>query len=378
MLINGERALAYVVRIDDIQPIEGADFIEKAVVGGWNVVVKKGDFNVGDLSAYFEIDGFIPNSICPFLTQDGHFPKVYNGVEGQRLKTKKLKGTYSQGLLLPLQQSTYNKDTALVDWFTIEHEGNEGCPAVHEGDDLTELLGIQKWELPIPVELRGQIKGDFPSWLPRTDQERVQNLTKVLPNYYGMTFEITEKLHGTSSTYYLNDIDDEIVFGVCSRNRELKESETNTYWKVAREFNIENTLRKMNDLWGKFYALQGEIIGEGINGNMYNIKGQQFKLFDIYDIAEQRYLNPVERFSMWNIINIGGDAINTHVPIISNLFILTELHDCQHLLDMASTLKSDLNKKVWGEGWVLKCNEADFSFKVVSNKFLCSKHGEDA
>lgn len=365
MLINGERALAYVVRIDDIQPIEGADFIECAKIGGWNVVVKKGDFNIGDLSVYCELDSWIPHSICPFLTQDGHFPKVYNEVEGQRLKTKRMKGIYSQGLLLSIY---YLND--IVDLIPYE--------SLREGADLTNILGIQKWELPISAELHGMVKGDFPSWIPKTDQERVQNLTKVLPNYYGKSFEITEKLHGTSSTFYLNNIDDEIVFGVCSRNRELKESETNTYWKVARKYNIENTLRKTNNLWGKFYALQGEIIGEGINGNMYNIKGHQFRLFDIYDITEQKYLTPIERFAMWNIIN-GVNATNTHVPIISNLFILTELHSCQHLLDMTSTLKSDLNKKVWGEGWVLKCNEdPSIHFKAVSNKFLCSSEGEDA
>ena len=102
MLINGERAMAYVVKIDDLQPIEGADFIEKAVVGGWNVVAQKGLYSVGDLAVYCEIDSWIPHSIAPFLTQDGHYPKVYNDVEGQRLKTKKLKGIISSGLLLPL------------------------------------------------------------------------------------------------------------------------------------------------------------------------------------------------------------------------------------------------------------------------------------
>jgi RNA ligase (TIGR02306 family) len=363
MLINGERAMAYVVKIDDVQPIEGADRIDLYKVGGWTLVGKKGEMNKGDLACYIEIDSWVPHTIAPFLTQDGHFPKVYNEVEGQRLKTKRMKGIYSQGLLLSIH---YLND--IVDLIPYE--------PLREGTDLTNILGIQKWELPISAELRGVVKGDFPSFIPKTDQERVQNLTRVLPNYYGESFEITEKLHGTSSTFYLNNIDDEIVFGVCSRNRELKEAETNTYWKVARESNIEIILRKFQIISGKFYALQGEIVGEGINGNMYNLKGQHFKLFDIYDITEQRYLTPYERFCMWGIANIGNETDN-HIPILNAIFILDETHTAEKLLQMVEH-KSTLNNKVWVEGWVLKCHDVDFSFKVVSNKFLTSKQGEDA
>lgn len=97
-----ERVMARVVRVDAISPIDGADAIEVAQIGGWKVVVKKGEFNVNSMAVYCEIDSFIPHSIAPFLTKPGQFPKVYNEVEGQRLRTIKLRGQISQGLLLPL------------------------------------------------------------------------------------------------------------------------------------------------------------------------------------------------------------------------------------------------------------------------------------
>lgn len=378
MLINGERALAYVVRIDDIQPIEGADRIEVAKVGGWNVVVQKGLYNINDLAIYFEIDSWIPHSIAPFLTQDGHFPKVYNEVEGQRLKTKRLRGCTSQGLLMPLQQSSYN-DMALIDWFTVSHEGNDGCPAVREGDDVTELLGIQKWEKPLPAELRGIARGNFPSFIPKTDQERVQNLTKMLPSYVGKCFEVSEKLHGSSMTVYIVPNDNEnngLVYGVCSRNIDLKETDTNTYWKVAHEQNLFKILEKMHEYsGGNSYALQGELIGEGINGNMYNIKGHQFRLFDIYDITHQKYLTPIERMVLWNQVCREGDEY--HVPVLNHVFDFEEFHTVEQLLRMVEH-KSTLNQKVWCEGWVLKSHDGEVSFKVVSNKFLCTDYGDDS
>lgn len=97
-----KRKMASIRRLDEINPIPGADAIEAATIGGWRVVVKKGDFKAGDLAVYCEIDSWIPNSVAPFLTKPGRFPKVYNGVEGEKLRTIRLRRQISQGLLLPI------------------------------------------------------------------------------------------------------------------------------------------------------------------------------------------------------------------------------------------------------------------------------------
>ena len=97
------RKMARIVKIDAINPIPDADAIEVATVGGWKVVVKKGEYSVGQLAIYCEIDSFIPTTIASFLTKPGHTPKVYEGVEGERLRTVKLRRQLSQGLLLPLE-----------------------------------------------------------------------------------------------------------------------------------------------------------------------------------------------------------------------------------------------------------------------------------
>ena len=99
---NTERKMATIRRIDAVQEIEGADKIEVAVVGGWKVVVKKGEFKKGELAVYLEIDSWVPTEVAPFLTKAGNKPKEYNGVKGERLRTVKLKKQISQGLLLPI------------------------------------------------------------------------------------------------------------------------------------------------------------------------------------------------------------------------------------------------------------------------------------
>lgn len=355
MYVDGKRMMAWVAQIDDVIDIPNADFICIYKILGWQVVDQKNKYNVGDLVIYISIDSWIPHSIAPFLTQDGHYPKVYNEVEGQRLKTKKLRGVYSQGLLLSLNGESFPKNLVFREF--------------EEGEDLTEFLGIQKWDRPLPTELRGVAKGNFPSFIPKTDQERVQNLTKQLPNYVGQCFEVTEKLHGSSMTVYIKDG----VHGVCSRNIDLKETDTNTYWKVAKEFDLLGILTQIYFRENIEYALQGEMIGEGINGNMYNIKGHQFRLFDIYNITEGRYLKPIERLIMWTEVCREG---NMHVPIMNSIFDFTEFHTVEQLLKMVEH-KSTITPKVWAEGWVLKANDGSISFKVVSNKFLMSG-GEDS
>ena len=354
-----ERKMASIRRIDEIRPIEGADAIECAVIGGWTVVIKKGDFKAGDLAVYCEIDSWIPNEIAPFLSK-GKEPREYNGVKGERLRTVKLRGQLSQGLLLPIDEKM------LIEW-EVAHivwgsdDGN-AAPKFVGGEDLTEILGIQKWEAPIPAQLAGDVEGPFPSFIPKTDQERIQNLTEELKTWQdnpAFTWEMTEKIDGSSMTVFVNG--DQA--GVCSRNWNLTETAGNTLWAVARRAGLIDKIRES----GRNLALQGEIIGEGIQGNAYALKGQDFFLFDIYDIDRGEYLTPLERrvFADTHGIN--------HVPVITKEMVIQ--HWVTGLLSLADGVSS-LNQKANREGLVFKCNTfGGPSFKAISNRWLMKNDG---
>ena len=336
------RKLATIRKIDALRPIPDADAIECAVVGGWTAVVKKGEFKEGDLAVYCEIDSWIPHEVAPFLSR-GNFPRVYNEVKGERLRTVKLRGQLSQGLLLPLSALTM-----------VESE-------LFEGLDVSFPLGIVKYEAPIPAQLAGEVKGMFPGWIQKTDQERVQNLKEELDYWLREqhVWEITEKLDGSSMTVYLRDGE----FGVCSRNLELKPSETNSLWKVAVRNDLELKLRRAN----RNLALQGELIGEGIQGNPYKQKGQEFFLFDIYDIDASKYLTPAERNAFVEEHDI------KHVPVLA---FGAELWDTLGINSIDNILKFAEGKSVMGmigcerEGLVFKSKAMQCSFKAISNKFL--------
>lgn len=346
------RKLATIRTIDEIRPIEGADAIECAVVGGWTVVVKKGEYKPGGLAVYCEIDSWIPHELAPFLSK-GQDPREYNGVKGERLRTVKLRGTLSQGLLLPIPTGDHFDNGRLA--FEVA-AGN-----VKGGDDVTEILGIQKWEAPIPAQLAGQVRGNFPTEVPKTDQERVQNLKKEIAQYVqdGDVWEITEKLDGSSCTYYL-DLENE--FHVCSRNLDLKFDENNSFWKVAVSNDVSTRMRGL-DLHG--FALQGELVGEGIQKNRYGLKGQQFFLFDVYDVKQGCFLPPMERRSLSEELNIN------HVPVTVEEFVLEQTVD--ELLQMAEARSELANTE--REGIVFKHSGGQLSFKAISNKFLL-KGGE--
>lgn len=323
------RKLATVRKIKDIKSIESADSIETAVVDGWEVVVKKDEFNVGDLAIYFEIDSWIPFALAPFLCK-GKKPRVYNGVEGERLRTVKLRGQISQGLLL----------------YVPDYD------SVKEGDDLTEALGIQLYEKPIPAQLAGITRGYFPSFLVKTDEERVQNLSSELAKWKDHEWEVTEKLDGSSMTVYWKDND----FGVCSRNLDLKEDDNNTFWKVAKE----NSLHEYSSYDLGNIAIQGELIGEGIQGNKYNIKGQRFFAFNVYDINKREYLGRKDRLRILARLNVSS------VPLIHTSFI----PDVNQLLSKAEGV-SMLSVMTKREGLVFKSQtDTDVHFKVISNSWL--------
>jgi RNA ligase (TIGR02306 family) len=363
-----ERQLATIVRIESLESIPNADAIELArmVDKGWQVVVKKGEFKVGDLAVYFEIDSFLP--IRPefeFLRKS--CLRTMNGKEGLRLKTIKLRGTLSQGLLLPMSVMA-----------------NHYCPLkdeYFEGDDVTEILGIDKYEaeLSTGARLGGDIKGTFPSWIPKTDEERIQNMHgKNRLKINSTVFYVTEKLEGSSFTCYLQRYSPTVegqgeAFGVCSRNMELKESEDNAYWQAARNLQLHHKLMKyLMDHPEVFnIALQGELVGPGVQGNIYKLPERTVKFFgaivngrklDYYSLENLFHkelkleMVPVVRVSLW------GCGVNDYTTVLTNATTEDILREADG--------KSALNPNQDREGLVFRALDGSISFKAISNKYL--------
>jgi len=337
-----ERKLATVRRIKEILPIEGADRIELAVVDGWKVVVAKDvQHKVGDLVIYCEIDSFLPiREEFEFLRKSSY--KKMGDQEGFRLRTAKMKGQISQGLILPI--------------FVLNPPDTNIYVQPFEGLDVTEMLDIVKYEPPIPANLAGKVKGLFPSFLVKTDEERAQN---IAVEYSALCFQskhqfyVTEKLDGSSATFYINNGE----FGVCSRNLELLETEDNSFWKVARELKLEENLRALE----KNICLQGELIGEGIQGNPYGIKGQTVRFFSVYLIDSRTRLGIKDLEDICFMIGLQT------VPILESNFLLP--NTIEEMLQYAEG-KSALNPKTEREGVVVRSLDGTISFKAISNKFL--------
>lgn len=337
------RKLARVVTIDGIQPIVKADAIEAAQVGGWKVVVKKGEFSPGDRAVYFEIDSFLPagNPAWQFLVDKQ--PRHHEEQLGHVLASVRLRGQLSQGLLLRLD--ALGLDPA----------------AVQTGDEVSELLGVSKFEKPIPAELLGLIRGYMPSRVPKTDEERLQNLaTEHLEWQSGTVWEVSEKLEGESCTYAW--LDGELH--VCTRQLDLLEVSNHPMWHVARRYELEARLRAA--FGPRNVALQGEHVGEGVEGNIYRLKGQDFYLYKVYDVNEGRYLDSNERRGLAKEMGL------KHVPVLDEAFTLDQRHDMDTLLAMAdgpSVLLSTQRR----EGVVYKSRTEQVSFKTISNAYLLNQ-----
>lgn len=361
-----ERKLASIRKIKDISEIPNADMIELATVDGWKVVVAKNvGHKVGDLVIYCEIDSFLP--IKPefeFLRKSSY--KKMGDKEGFRLKTIKLRGQVSQGLLLPISvlegEGEMKIGVSKQPWGEQLQLGPyDDALVIEEGLDVTNLLGIVKYEPPIPAELAGKVKGLFPSFIPKTDEERVQNLASEYEGYRIQSkhqFYVTEKLDGSSATFYYKDG----AFGVCSRNLELLETEGNTFWKVARELNLEEKL-KVN---GKNISLQGELIGEGIQGNPYKIKGQTVKFFTGFDIDKQERIPFVEFVVLLQSMDL------EYVPVLNQQYGFVLPDSVDEMLKYAEG-KSALNAETEREGVVVRSMDGTISFKAISNKFLLNE-----
>lgn len=336
-----ERKLATIRKISDIKLIPNADSICGYLIDGWIVVDSIGKYEKDQLVVFLEVDSFVPHELAPFLSK-GKEPREFEGVKGERLRTVKLRGQLSQGLLLPL--SLLGKPEEI---FAISEDS--------VGADVTTELGILKWERPMNAQLAGMARGNFPALVPKTDQERIQNLTRSFEQYQLDSWSITEKLDGSSCTFYL---DDEDVFHVCSRNLDLKEDEANSFWKVARKFQIEDVMRRN---FMKGMAIQGEMIGEGIQGNQYKVQ-LDFYVYDMYNTHTGQYILPVQLKAACERIGL------KHVPILCEATEIKE-QTIDSILTFAEG-KSILNGSE-REGVVFKSNTIhDRSFKAINNKWL--------
>ena len=345
-----ERVMAWIAKIDNVETHPNADALDICTVGGWKVVSQKGLYRKGDLAVYASIDSWIPNEIAPFLSK-GQEPREYNGVKGERLRTIKLRGVISQGLLLPfgICMSTYDGEAVSTDW--------------NIGDDVSELLGIQKYEPPIPACLAGEVKGVFPSWGRKTDQDRCQNLESEIQDAYDndVKFEVTIKLDGSSCSCGTS-VDGEYV--VCSRNLSLHTDQAgNTFIDVCNKNEMSN--KTVNH---KGLLFSGELMGPGIQKNREGLKDHDMFVFDIYDSVNGKYLSSNER------INLCEKLVLSHVPVLYNGVTLKELnlHNVSDILKFAEGPSLHNNNR---EGVVFKSIDGSFSFKAISNKFLI-KNGE--
>jgi RNA ligase (TIGR02306 family) len=422
------RKLASFRTVDDIQPIDGADAIELAVVGGWKVVTRKGEFKPGDPCVYFEIDSFLPDGVSAWQFLVDKQSRIQNGVTGHRLRTIKLRGQFSQGLILPLDALPITRlvlkpeltpeDVELLRVSDPElqaevkniryglHEHEAGLSP--EDMNLNKLLGIVKWDPPLPTQLQGMAEGLFPSWIRKTDQERAQNLSAEIFGYdngeveidcdpsaiaqsvidsgriviragkafsvrpakgdRNARYEITMKLDGSSATFGHRD-GEEIV---CSRNLQLKICDGNKDNSFVRMY-FDSLFNCFLPTFGNI-AVQGELMGPSIQGNREQLKDTRFYVFDVQLLDEGRYMTPAERkVFMDKLYNMGVNPMKVqHVLIIGYDVNLEELG----LTTMDKLLKFAERPSIVhavSEGDVYKKMDGTFSFKVINNVYLAKE-----
>ena len=413
---KNERELAYVVLIDNIEPIIGSDNCECAIVGGWHIMVRKGQFNIGDPAIYFEIDSKVPSTNPAFAFLEKRNYKV---------KTQKFtfggKGNFiSQGLLMHASD---------FGWFTGTDEKNRPCICIgdnkghtfHYADDesrfLTKELGVtyaddednqrkapsvdkykkmsqrhpaifkkpfvrwlmkREWGRKLMFMFFGKKKdkkGGWPSWVAKTDEERVQNMPWIL-NDTGRWI-ITEKIDGSSSTFTMKrGKHGKNEFYVCSRNVCFDSVDkpcyydTNIYWEMAQKYDMYNILTKLLEITSEaeWVTIQGETYGAGVQKRDYSIEGHDFKAFNLIFSHCGRY----GTLEMQTLLEGLGVPC---VPVVNDDFYFDEIegeNKVDSLLEMATG-----NSAVDGkprEGFVLRSADGTKSFKAVSNTFLLKYH----
>lgn len=334
-----KRKLASIQEITSIEPLEGADFIELVSILGWKCIAKKGEFDIGDKCVYFEVDSYLPtdDERFEFLRKSSYRKNELLG-EGFRIRTMKMRGHYSQGVALPLD------DFPELDGLDI-------------GSDVTETLRVKKWELPETVGNMGTTCGQRPDGVPKTDETRVQTLDALRERLLGKPYYISTKMDGTSmSVWYL---DGEV--GVSGRNQKMKDDGTSPMWTVVHNLGLDDALRKL----GKNIVIQGEFCGPGIQKNRLQLKEPHFYVFNIFI---DKHLVPLDE-----MLALCDELEIEHVPIeeTGNSFD----YSFDDLLIRGEGKYPSGQQK---EGIVVRPQtpfwdkdlEKSLSFKVLNNKFL--------
>ena len=357
------RKLASIKTIREVRNIPESDNLEHYRVDDWWVVDTIGKYSVSDSVIYCEIDSWIPHDLVPFLSK-GKDPREFNGVKGERLRTVKIRGAISQGLLLSIESNT---KTIIIDGVSYLF-----CNVMwDEDDDVTECLGIQKWERQDEPQLAGNARGLFPSRFQKTDETRIQSCMRTVEHQidlYGDRWQVEEKLEGSSMT--IGMVGNEIH--VCSRNVSLKfddSNEGNSFVKAAKATGLLETLPRICAYYNVELAFQGELIGEGIQCNIYKLKGHQWRIFNIFDVTNQQKVLPQTRNTMIAEINDLFDLQLQFSPIVGYDAEIGSLSVAQilELADGDSALLIGRQR----EGLVFKhMVNPDFSFKAISDKYL--------
>ncbi len=363
------RQLATVQTITDIQPIPEADAIEVASVLGWKVVIKKGEFNIGDRIVYCEVDSIMPERLEFEFLRSVKF----------RIKTRRMRGQISQGIVFPLDVLTQTvkngRIIGLCEGQFLEISTEELLPLT-DGLDVTDFLGVIKYDIPeedTGITVNGQggrsaMKRGFPNWIPKTDETRIQSVPRVLEDAVGTAIYITEKLDGSSYTCFLKD--DE--FGVCSRNQEKKEIPTCHFWEATRRLGIEEKLREYKQKTGTELALQGELVGPGIQKNKYGLVERSIYFFNAFKVATGSFVDYAE------LLNIMIDLELQMVPIlVANTVIGEPGYQTVDSFIKLATIKTTINLSgVWAEGIVVRPlvesthrKLGRFSFKAINPEF---------
>ena len=365
------RKLASVQKIKVVKPIEGADRIEIVQVLNWDCVASKGEYQVGDMVIYFEIDSLLPDIPAFEFLKGSSWSQKLNKY---KIRTHKFRGQISQGLVIPIRQLTeiYNQinKSALS---SIDYD---------EGDDLTALLKIEKYEPPVSNGPLGDII-NHEWYVPKTDEERIQVCAEnVLPEYMKSEqgdWYTSVKLDGTSCTAGL--FEDAFLIG--GRNQWYKDD--NMYTTTVRKYITEEKLRAYQETTGMYVVFQGELCGPGIQCNRLGLKEKDWFIFNVFT-SDTGKMDSYTKCDLLNMLNICEYFGLKTVPLIPSgakfdFKTTTDIDETvENLLKYVDSIKyrtffDDASPNQIAEGAVFRMNDMSYSFKVISNKFLL-KGGE--